>query len=92
MRKKKDFVYNALKHHFGNTQISSRAVEEIQRFMNDSLNDLCKELKTKFEESNKRRKLCGLDEYKRVHHEIVEKVLYEKIEMKFYIENKEKVK
>ena len=80
MKQKRDFVYNALKHHFGNTQLSFRAVQEIQQFMNDTLNEICKELKTEFEEDNKGRKTHGLNEYRRVHHKIVEKVLYEKTE------------
>ncbi len=76
---RKDFVYRTLKHRLGDTQISLNAEKEIQRFMDDSLDELCNELKTEFEEYNERRKLNGLYELKRVNLEFVQDVLNEKI-------------
>ena len=80
---RKDFVYRTLKHCLGDTQISLNAEKEIQRFMDDSLarscNELCNELKTEFEEYNKRRKLNGLHELKRMNLEFVQDVLNGKI-------------
>jgi hypothetical protein len=64
-------------------QISLNAEKEIQRFMDDSLdrlcNELCIKLKTEFKEYNKRRKLNGLHELKRMNLEFVQDVLNEKI-------------
>ena len=80
---RKDFVYYTLKHRLGDTQISLNAKKEIQRFMDDNLdrlcNELCNELKTEFKEYNKRRKLNGLHELKRMNLEFVQDVLNEKI-------------
>ena len=55
------------------------AKKEIQRFMDNGLDRLCNELKTEFEEYNKRRKLNGLHELKRMNLEFVQDVLNDKI-------------
>lgn len=78
----KYIVYNTLKKHLGNIQISDKAVNEIQQFMNGSLNELCKDLKQEFIESNKKRKIYGLDEHRRIDIELVKDFLYKKPEEK----------
>ena len=37
-------IYKALKKQLGDTQIGNNAVKEIQRFMNDSLNEACSDV------------------------------------------------
>ncbi len=80
---RKDFVYHTLKHCLGDTQISLNTKKEIQRFMSDRLeglcNELCGKLKTEFEEYNKRRRLNGLHELRRINLEFAQDVLHEKI-------------
>ena len=62
-------VYKALRKHLRKTQISEKAVNEIHQFMNDSLNEFCKDLKKEFIENNKKRKIYGLVERKRIVYE-----------------------
>ena len=80
---RKDFVYHTFKKHLGDIQISSRAKNEIQRFMEGRLdemcNEFCNELKIRFKEQNMRRKIHGLDEHKRIKLELVQDVLNERI-------------
>jgi len=78
----KYILYNALKKQLGDTQIGNNAVKEIQQFMNDSLNELCKELGQTFIEYNEKRKQYGLPLRKRIDKEIVKDFLYKEPEDK----------
>jgi len=83
---RKDFVYHTFKKHLGDIQISSRAKEEIQRFMEGNLDEMCNkvctELKIRFKEQNLVRKNHGHDEHKRIKLELVQDVLNERIKLR----------